>query len=307
MPRTLEIFRALADEVRLRVVHVLLAAELSVAELVRVLKLPQSTVSRHLKPLRDAGFVETRREGTSVYYRRGPMLDDERISGFLADRLRELPQAAQDALSVRRVLDQRRRRSRDFFDKVAGRYESLTQPGGGWQSLAAALAAGFAGQNVADLGSGEGALTLMLARHARVTAVDLSPAMLREVKQRARKLGLADRVSTVEGDLETLPIKDRTFDTVFLSQTLHHAARPPHAIREAARILKAGGQMILLDLARHDHEWVREKWADQWLGFDDEALAGWIRDAGLQLVATDHFGGANHDLAVILMVATKPN
>lgn len=308
MTEPLDIFRALADDVRLRVLNVLLADELSVAELVGVLKLPQSTVSRHLKPLRDAGFLETRREGTSIYYRRGALLEDRPMRDVLETRLSQLPTATADATALRRVLEHRRKRTRDFFDKVAGRYGSLTQPGGGWQALATALAAGFTGKCVADLGSGEGALALMLARFAdQVTAVDVSKAMLREVGNRARKNGVSARVRVAEGDLEELPLTDRSFDAAFLSQALHHAARPSRAIGEAARILKSGGLLIVIDLARHDREWVREKWADQWLGFDEAELAGWMAGAGLDLVAQDRLDGAAHDLAILVLVGRKQN
>jgi ArsR family transcriptional regulator len=129
--------------------------------------------------------------------------------------------------------------------------------------------------------------------------------MLREVQREARKAGLSDRVKMAEGDLEDLPMKDGSFDVAFLSQALHHAARPAHAVREAARILKRDGQLIVLDLARHDREWVREKWADQWLGFDEEEVAGWMRDAGLERVAGVRLSGPAHDLAVILVVGRK--
>lgn len=310
MPTTLDIFRALADEVRLRILGALLGAELSVAELVDVLGLPQSTVSRHLKPLREAGLAETRREGTSIYYRRGALVEEPDLSAVLAKRLRELPGASRDAAAVRRVLDQRRKRSREFFEKVAGKYGALTQPGGGWEALAAGLAAGFAGKDVADLGSGEGALSLLLARFAKsVTAVDQSKAMLRLVRERAKETGLADRVQTVEGDLERVALDDASCDDVFLSQALHHAARPAHAVREAARLLKRGGRLVVLDLARHEQEWVRSEWADQWLGFEAEELALWMKEAGLKVLRVqrlDSPGAAQPaDLAVLLAVGEK--
>jgi len=306
MSSTLEVFRALSDEVRLRILRALLSAELSVAELVEVLALPQSTVSRHLKPLRDARLVETRREGTSIYYRKGAELANTDLARVLEMRLKELTTAAADTAAVRRVIDQRRQRSKDFFEKVAGKYSSLTQPGGGWEALASALAAGFAGKDVADLGSGEGVLTLLLARFAKsVTAVDLSPAMLREVKQRAKQAGAAGRVKTAEGDLESLPLKSGSQDAVFLSQALHHAARPAVAIAEAARVLRKGGQLIVLDLVRHDQEWVREKWADQWLGFEGKELESWMRDGGLRMLVTERMAGAAAELAVLICVGVK--
>lgn len=306
MADTLDIFKALADEVRLRILGSLFIAELSVAELVSVTRLPQSTVSRHLKPLRDAGLVETRREGTSIYYRRGEALADGDMNDLLAAKLKQLPTARADEKAVRHMLDQRRKRSRDFFDKVAGRYSALTQPGGGWEPLAAAMAAGFAGKKVADLGSGEGALTLLLARFAAsVTAVDQSPAMLREVAAQARKSGTEERVMTAEGDLEDLPLKSGEFDAVFLSQALHHAARPPEAVREAARVLKKHGVLVVLDLIRHDHEWVREQMADQWLGFDPGELSAWITGAGLDLARVEKMSGSAPEFSVLMAVGTK--
>jgi len=130
MADPLDLFKALADENRLRLIRALQGAELSVAELVQVLGLPQSTVSRHLKPLREVALVEARREGTSVYYRVGLALSDSALARMLEANLGAVPMAAEDRVSVRRVLDLRRRQSRAFFDEIAGRYDRLTEPGG---------------------------------------------------------------------------------------------------------------------------------------------------------------------------------
>ncbi len=306
MAGTIHILRALADDVRLRILHALLGAELSVAELVEVLGLPQSTVSRHLKPLRDAGLVETRRDGTSIYYRRGPALDEGDFARGLQAHLRGHDSATRDGATIRRVLDQRRQKSREFFEKIAGRYGTLIQPGGGWEALAAALAAGFTGKTVADLGAGEGQLTLLLARFAKsVVAVDQSKAMLREVSRRAKDAGLSSRIKTAEGDLESLPLRDESVDAVFLSQALHHAAQPEKAVSEAGRIVRKGGSVIVLDLARHGQEWVREQWADQWLGFEEDELRNWMKAAGLTVGLTQKLPGTTPEISVILAVGTK--
>lgn len=303
---TLELFKALSDEVRLRIVRAISVAELSVAELVAALRLPQSTVSRHLKPLRDAGLVSARREGTSVYYHPGPAASEAGMAELLAQRLGEVPHADEDLSSVRRMLEARRQRSKDFFDSVAGGYEALTQPGGGWAALAAGLAAGFAGKEVADLGAGEGALTLLLARFARrVTAVDLSPVMLRELEGRAAGTGVGERIRTEEGDIEALPLDDASVDAAFLSQALHHAARPAKAVAEAARILRPGGRLVVLDLVRHEQEWVRDQWADQWLGFDLAEMEMWMTSAGLTPRVIEQLPGSTPELAVLLAVADR--
>ena len=304
--QTLDLFKALSDEVRLRILKVVSVAELSVAELVSVLGLPQSTVSRHLKPLRDADLVETRREGTSSYYRKGPALSDPALARLLQERLDALPQTAEDVASVRRVMEMRRARSRDFFDRVAGSYGTLTQPGGGWEPLAAAFAAGFEGKVVADLGAGEGALTLLVARFARkVIAVDSSLSMLEQVRDSARRAGVERRIELADGDLEHLPIEAALVDVAILSQTLHHAANPPAAIREAARILKPGGLLLVLDLLAHSQEWVREQWADQWLGFAPTELCDWITSAGMTPGISDILAGSTPELSVLLVTARR--
>ncbi|MDK2857486.1 MAG: hypothetical protein PWQ29_1144 [Verrucomicrobiota bacterium] len=302
----LEVFRALGDEARLRILRAVEVAELSVAEIVQTLKMPQSSVSRHLKPLRDSNLLETRRDGTSVYYRRGPVFQDPVFAQLMSDKLAELRGASRDRAAVDRALERRRRESINFFDGIAGRYGSLTQPGGGWQALAAALAAGFSGKTVADIGCGEGDLTLLLARFAkRVVAVDLSTQMLRVVQERSAEAGLTRRVTVETGDLEKLPLVDSSMDAVFVSQVLHHTAQPGKALAEAARILNPGGRLILLDLAQHDQEWAHKEWADQWLGFDERDLRGWLKDAGLRIEVFQTLEGPTPAFSVFMAVAEK--
>lgn len=306
MVDTLQTFKALADEIRLRILRCISTAELSVAELVSVLGLPQSTVSRHLKPLRDAELVEARRNGTSVYYRRGAAFADSDLTSLMDTQLNELPGAMEDRTSVRRVLDNRKKMSRDFFDQIAGSYGSLTEPGGGWQALACGLAAGFSGMTVADLGAGEGKLTMLIARFAeKVVAVDQSPRMLRLVEETAEKKGLGERVQVAEGDLEALPLASESIDVCLLSQALHHAAHPEAAIRDAARVLKPEGRLVILDLVHHEQEWVREQYADQWLGFDLNVVKEWLLGANLKMQHLERINGATPELPVLFAVGIK--
>ncbi|MFT5498290.1 MAG: ubiquinone/menaquinone biosynthesis C-methylase UbiE [Kiritimatiellia bacterium] len=303
---TLQTFKALADEIRLRILRCISVSELSVAELVTVLGLPQSTVSRHLKPLRDAELVEARRNGTSVYYRRGRAFSDGDFSSLMDTRLSSLPAADQDRASVRRVLDHRKKISRAFFDEIAGSYGSLTEPGGGWRGVAAALAVGLSGKEVADLGAGEGQLALLLARFAsRVIAVDQSPRMLRLVEEAAEAAGLDQVIQVAEGDLEALPLPEASVDVCFMSQSLHHAADPGNAVADAARVLRKGGTLIVLDLISHEQEWVKEQYADQWLGFEVSAVEYWMTQAGLSIRTAERLSGATPDLPVLLMVGEK--
>ena len=306
MSDILDIFKALADEGRLRILRSIDQAELSVAELVQALEMPQSTVSRHLKPMREAGLVESRRDGTSVYYNRGPLFHDAAFAKILNDRLKEIPVANRDAAAVEHVLDFRRKKSREFFDEIAGRYGTLTEPGGGWQALAAGLAAGFSGKTVADLGCGEGYLALLLARFAeKVVAFDQSEKMLKLVSEKAAEGNLADRLELRVGILEELDLSNEAFDAVFLSQALHHTSNPEDVIRAASEGLKSGGQLVILDLMRHEHEWAREEWADQWLGFDPLEIRAWLQDAGIEPQVIDSLQGATPDLSVLIVVGEK--
>mgnify|MGYP001042896074 CR=1 FL=1 len=306
MSDILDIFKALADEGRLRILRAIDQAELSVAELVQALEMPQSTVSRHLKPMRDAGLVASRRDGTSVYYNRGELFRDDAFARILNERLKDMSVANRDAASVERVLDLRRKKSREFFDEIAGRYGSLTEPGGGWQALAAGLAAGFSGKRVADLGCGEGALALLLARFAdQVVAYDQSENMLNLVSEKASEQNVREHLDLKVGNLEHLELTGENFDAVFISQALHHTSNPEDVICAASSGLAAGGQLIILDLVRHEHEWTREEWADQWLGFEPLEIRDWLNGAGIEPVVIDSLPGSTPDLSVLIVVGIK--
>lgn len=305
MASSTDIFKALADDLRLRILRALDSAELSVAEIVEILGMPQSTVSRHLKPLRDTELVQTRREGTSVFYQPGKTFVDPAFKAMLISQLADLELAVEDKKSIDTILDQRRMKSRLFFDEVAGRYADLAQPGGGWSYLSAALAAGFSGKRVADIGSGEGDLALLLARYAdEVLAVDQSQEMLKLVEEKAASCKL-NGVTILKGDLENVPVEDESCDAAFLSQALHHAAHPARAVQEAARILKKGGQLIVVDLATHDQEWMREEWADVWLGFDAGQLRQWMTDANLEYVKVEALQPEASGVPILLAVGLK--
>ena len=306
MSDILDIFKALADEGRLRILRSIDQAELSVAELVQALEMPQSTVSRHLKPMREAGLVASRREGTSVFYNRGSLFHDSAFTQILNERLKEIPVAHRDAAAVERVLDLRRKKSRAFFDEMAGHYGTLTEPGGGWQALAAGLAAGFAGKAVADLGCGEGHLALLLARFAeRVIAFDQSEKMLKLVEEKAVEQGVGAQLELLAGSLENLDLAGAELDAIFLSQSLHHTSSPKEVVCAASAGLKVGGQLIILDLVRHEHEWAREEWADQWLGFDPLEIREWLKGVGIKPQVVDSLPGSTPDLSVLMVVGKK--
>ena len=278
MASIIKILRVLADPNRLRILLLLAAEELSVAELQEILAMGQSTISTHLSQLKQAGLVEDRRTGKSSLYKQ--MAVEGTLAGLLTEARQQIPEAELDQIAMRRVVKKRQDKMRAFFDSVAGRLGKDYVPGRSWKSMAEALLRLMPPMVIADLGAGEGAFALLLAQRAtKVIAVDSSAKMI-EV---SRELALRHGVKNVEyrlGDMEELPIDDAAVDLVFFSQSLHHALHPERAIQEARRILVPGGRIVVLDLLKHRFEEAREIYADEWLGFSDAELETMLEKAG---------------------------
>jgi SAM-dependent methyltransferase len=275
------LFRLLGDEARLRLLRVLARERLNVTELTGVLGLAQSGVSRHLGLLKDAGLVAEEREGGFSFYRLGSL--DEPLRRMLDGQFESAsgdPAARADDARLQEVLRMRK----ENFETHAGpdtRDARQLVPGRSWAAWSRALGLLLPPMTVADLGCGEGYLTMEAARWAsRVIAVDRS----RDVLERARALARRRRVSNVlwkKGELEKLPIADAAVDVAMLSQALHHAHDPERALAEAVRVTRPDGRVLILDLRSHHEEWVRAKLGDRRLGFDDAALTRLLEGAGL--------------------------
>jgi ArsR family transcriptional regulator len=278
MASIIKILRVLADPNRLRILLLLAAEELSVAELQEILTMGQSTISTHLSQLKQAGLVEDRRTGKSSLYKLKAV--ESTIAGLLAEARQQIAEAEPDQIAMRRVVKKRQEKMRAFFDSVAGRLGKDYVPGRSWKSMAEALLRLMPPMVIADLGAGEGAFALLLAERAtKVIAVDSSAKMIEVSREQA----LRHDVKNVEyrlGDMEELPIEDRAVDLVFFSQSLHHALHPERAIQEAWRILVPGGRIVVLDLLKHRFEEAREIYADEWLGFSEAELEAMLEKAG---------------------------
>ena len=285
MASIVKILRAAAEPNRLRILLLLKAEELSVAELQEILTMGQSTISTHLSQLKQAELVEDRRTGKNNLYRlREDAGELAFLDGLLTRAETETPEVGGDRAAMRRVVKRRQDRMRSFFDSMAGRLGKDYVPGKSWKSLAEALLRLMPPLVVADLGAGDGSFSLLLARRAvRVIAVDSSEKML----DVGRELMARHEVENIEfraGDMEELPIDPATIDVAFFSQSLHHALHPARALEEAARILKPGGRLVILDLAKHRFEEARELYADEWLGFAEAELEGMLEKAGFATI-----------------------
>src|SRR6266567_1845419 len=237
MPSIVKILRAAADPNRLRILLLLKAEELSVAELQEILVMGQSTISTHLSQLKQAGLVEDRRTGKSSFYRLGATAPGG--GGFLEELLAkaemDTPHAPADRATMRAVVKKRQDKMRAFFDTMAGRVGKDYVPGKSWKSLAEALLRLMPPLVIADLGAGDGAFALLLAQRAKqVIAVDSSARMLDFGREQAARHGI-DNVEFRLGDMEEPPVDAASVDLVFFSQSLHHALHPERAVQQAAR------------------------------------------------------------------------
>ena len=285
---TAALLRLLGDPTRLRLLRLLSAESLNVSELTGVLGLAQSGVSRHLGLLRDAGLVTEDRAGAFSWYR----LSDEfagdagalvPLRAWLAEEFKQVtPETRADDARLEEV---RRVRKESFSaHSLFGDERRQLVPGRSWAAWSRALGLLLPAVDVADLGCGEGYLTMEAARWARkVTAVDRSKDVLARGRDLARRRKLGN-ITWKQGELEKLPIPDRTIDVALLSQALHHAEHPDRAVAEAWRILKPSGRVLILDLREHAETWVRTKLGDRWLGFSEARLTQLLKDAGFKRV-----------------------
>ena len=304
------LLRLLGDDARLRLLRALSLEALNVSELTAILGIAQSGVSRHLGLLRDAALVAEERSGGYTWYRLAPDLETGTgpraglwawLRGEFARRTEAT--TADDA----RLQEVRRMRKENFAKHGADSRKGQIVPGRSWAAWSRALGLLLPAVDVADLGCGDGYLSIEAAAWARsVVAVDRSPEVLargRELAGRRR----ATRIDWRRGDLEQVPLDDQSVDVALLSQALHHAEDPAAALAEAFRILRPSGRLLVLDLRRHDEAWVRTTLGDRWLGFDDADLERLIAQAGFEdAVVRVGARGAADPFVTLIAAGTRP-
>lgn len=305
-----DILKILSDPTRVRLLALVMREELSVAELQEILGMGQSRISSQLALLRTVNLVSDRRDGKKAFYSLRADLPPRTLGLVKAaiDSVSELPIIGEDRENLGRILQKRRRTQENYFNMIAGRLGKNYCPGRSWEAIGHLALRLTPAIDIADLGAGEGMLSQLLAHRARqVWCIDNSPRMVEVGTELAKKNGLANLTYKL-GDVEDVPLPEASVDLAILSQALHHAQRPQAAVAEAFRILRPGGQLIILDLNEHTFEKAHELYADVWLGFSESALHGFLKKAGFGKVEVTSVAKetAEPQFETMLASGTKP-
>ena len=310
-----KVFKTLADPTRVRILRLLEQEELIVGELMKILGMAQSRVSRHLAILREAGLLADRREGTFVAYRlvlpeEGPWHDAWALA---RNSLAQDSTAQRDDTLLRQTVASRRSATgRNFFDEVGPEWDALRQVFGDDLLRARATTRLVPpGLRVADIGTGTGVLAIDLAALGLdVVGIDRSEAMLAAARAKCEgpDAKLAGSIDFKQGDAHALPLPDADVDAAFAHMVLHSLEEPARAIEEMARVLRPGGRCIIVDFLAHEHTWMTSELGLLWLGFEQPMLRGWIAEAGLVGTELELFEpDRGRDLpASFVCVADKP-
>jgi SAM-dependent methyltransferase len=283
---TVNLLQLFGEHTRVRLMALLAEQELTVAELTDITQLAQSRVSTHLGKLREAGILRDRKAGASTYYslNDGAMPAEARrlwslVGGDVKDAVLDA-----DAKRSARALE-RRQRDTTWPDTVAGEMERHYSPGRTWEALARGLLALMRTGDVLDVGSGDGTVAQLLAPRARsVTCVDQSARMIEAARAR---LSRVKNATCVLADARALPFPDASFDQALLFNVLLHAPDPAAVVREAARVLRPGGDVAIITLDAHEHEGVTAPYGHLHAGFSAASVRKMLQKAGLAPLAVD--------------------
>jgi len=295
--------KALADETRARLVNVLLEYELNVGEIVQVMEMGQSRISRHLKILSDSGLVDVRREGLWAFYRASEDGPGRDFLGGVTSLLEGENDLKRDRNRAEKVIRERTAATRQFFDAIAPEWDRMTAEVLGDLDLGREIqtrlpACGCA----ADIGCGPGDLLEILAKTSeKVIGVDNSPKMLELAEERfSDDANMSLRI----GEMTHLPLRDWEADCTVMSLVLHHLASPVDAIKEAGRVLKIGGRLLIAEFDQHENEVMRSEYGDRRLGIPREKMLGWLKQTRFDTTNVTEFS-VNKGLVVVVYEAEK--
>lgn len=303
-----DLFQAVSDPTRLRILALLARMELSVGEVAQLLDQSQPRVSRHVRILADAGIVERRKEGSWVFLaiadssRTGPLL--QLLDAWTDDRTRAVFE--EDSVRLDAVRADRSEAAGRYFSAQADIWDSIRSLHVSEAEVEAAIERALGRPSLGtlvDIGTGTGRMIELFGpRASNAIGIDRSSDMLRLARVKLETAGV--RSSLRQGDMYALPLADSVADCAIIHQVLHYAHAPADAIAEAARVLASSGTLLVIDFAAHDREELRARDAHLRLGFADDVMAGWFTAAGLQVDRVEHLEGG--ELTVTLWRGAKP-
>lgn len=300
--------KAAAESSRLRILLLLSRGDLTVTDLTEILAQSQPRVSRHLKLLMEAQLIERYQEGSWAFFR---LSDNEAARDFLSGIIGRVdpadPVVERDLERLGAVKRKRQERAADYFSANAASWDeirSLHVPDGAVETALKELVGERPFQSMLDLGTGTGRLLELFAPlYRRGVGIDLSREMLAVARANLDRAGIA-HAQVRQGDIFAPPVERDAFDLVTMHQVLHYLDEPGVAIREAARLLRPSGRLVIVDFAPHGHEFLREEHAHARLGFSDRQIGDWLEEAGLDLEASRAFAPADESgLTVTLWLA----
>ena len=273
-------YKALADVTRIRLLNLLIHHELNVNEIVTVMKMGQSRISRHLKILTDCGLLKSRRDGLWVFYSAGKEGRGGHFNEFFHKFIEGDSELNSDYAVMKGILEEGLKEKTRFFDSIASNWDDIKQNIFGDLNISGEILERIKQCDVAaDLGCGTGELLPYMKQKAkRVIGVDKSPKMLEEAEHRLASNGKGIELRI--GEIEHLPMRDGEADTAVINMVLHHLPSPDAGIYEAGRVLKSGGSLIIVDLEKHQNEEMRKNYEHRWLGFTRRNIERWLGTGG---------------------------
>ncbi len=289
MEDILNIFRALADPTRLRIMLLLQKMELAVGELAQILDQSQPRISRHIRILVEAGLAERHKEGSWVFLRPGPSGELEILNRiFRADNIASSEQAIVDTRQLAIVRNGRAKMAEDYFATHATEWDAIRALHISDDAVENAMLSLLKDTQIGhllDIGTGTGRMIEIFGSQARqITAVDKSPEMLRLTRAKLLEHdSIANKTELKQGDFNDLPVENCSVNTVILHQVLHYAQHPEAVLCEVERVLKHKGRLLIADFAKHDKEELRSEHAHARLGFSEDNMKRLFQSAGLDL------------------------
>ncbi|MFC1670368.1 ArsR/SmtB family transcription factor [Spirochaetota bacterium] len=302
--KTINYFKALSDETRLRILNILLENELNVNEIVSVLNMGQPRISRHLKILSDGGLLTSRRDGLWIFYKAPADGDGKKFIDSMSGFIRDDDNLESDMGRLKRILDEREEEKKEYFNKIAPDWDKIKSNIVGDINITAEIETRVNGADViADLGCGTGELLLALCKNnGAVIGIDRSAKMLDEARLRLPRG--SNKVELRLGEMEHLPMREKEAGGAVINMVLHYLVSPVRGIKEANRVIGKGGSLIIVDFDKHKKEDMRIKYGHRWLGFSKKEMEGWLGAAGFKLKDVTQFD-AKQDLKINLFHAVK--